>query len=55
MKIRLKQDVPVEKKHGMTNGRVFETVESGNMVAVMGAADEKVWLQWHEFEEVKEG
>ncbi len=56
MKIRLKQDVPVEKKHGMTKGRVFETVESGHdMVAVMGDVGEKVSLQWHEYEEVKDG
>ena len=54
MKIRLTKDVPVEDKHGMTKGRVFETLETGHdMAAVMGDAGEKVSLQWHEYEEVK--
>ncbi len=53
MKIRLTQDVPVEKKHGMTKGRVFETVEEGHdMATVRGDVGEPILLQWHEYEEV---
>ena len=27
MKIRLKQNIPVDKKHGMTAGRILETID----------------------------
>ena len=62
MKIRLKQDIPVEKKHGMTEGREFEVPDAERvrvqrrheLLQVPGDAGEKVSLQQHEYEEVQD-
>jgi hypothetical protein len=55
VKIRLTKDVPVEKKHGMTKGRVLEIVSSGyDCVVVMGDDEEEVTIQWHEYEEIQD-
>ena len=56
MKIRLKQDVPVEKKHGLTEGRVFDVLGTEHeIVSVMGDVGEPVWVRVHEYEEVQDG
>lgn len=55
MKIRLKQDVAVEKKHGLTEGRVFDVLGTEHeIVSVRGDAGELVWVRDHEYAEVEE-
>ncbi len=55
MKIKLIDDIPVEKRHGMVKGKVLE-VESEIPLGsywVIGDAGEKVKVFRHEFEVVE--
>lgn len=57
MKIRLKKDVPVDRKHGLTAGRVLETVdapkEKKSLSGVWVQGDgEKVRVLYPEYEHV---
>ena len=59
MKVKLLRDVPVEEKHGMAEGRVFEVSRMAERterarVFVVGDAGEEVGLLWAEFEAVQE-
>jgi len=65
MKIRLRHDVPVAKKHGLTEGRVLDVIEDDGMprvdvgrdiagVWIMGDAGEPVKVLGHEYEIVDE-
>lgn len=63
MKVRLVQNIPVAKKHGMTVGRILEVVHEvprrrwvrgAPKVFVMGGAGERVGLHRHEYTEVLE-
>ena len=51
MKIKIITDVPVDAKHGITKGRIFETLpKDGRGQWVMGDAGEKVKIHRHEYE-----
>ena len=54
MRIRLKNDVPVGKEHGMVEGREFEVLgEVRGMYMVKGDAGELVHIFKRECEEVE--
>ena len=40
MKIKLKIDLPIQKQHGATKGRVFEVLENRDKYSFFGDADE---------------
>jgi hypothetical protein len=47
MKIRLLENIPVEEKHGMKKGRVFEvkmTVNDGWRIKGKAGKDVKIWF-----------
>lgn len=53
MKIKILIDVPVHPNHGITKGRVFETLpKDGRGQWVMGDAGEKVKVHPHEYEQI---
>lgn len=59
-KIKLKRDLPVEKKHGAFKDKVFKAWRFSADPRIpnycfVGEADEKVHLFDHEFENLEEG
>ncbi len=58
MKIRLTQDLPIEKKHGAVKGAVFEAIDRvsgrGGLHYFIGKAGEKCGAYRHEYEVVQE-
>jgi hypothetical protein len=55
MKIKLKVDVLVEPKHGLTAGRVFDVVkEEGNKYYVIGDIGEQCAVLSREFDVIPE-
>lgn len=59
MRIRLLADVPVNKRHNMTKGRVVETVRDRSATAtmltgvtVLGYGNKRIRVLAHEYEKV---
>lgn len=54
MKIKLIENLPVENKHGMTKGRVFDVIRTERGGSwVMGDAGEEVKVWMHECEVIE--